>query len=332
MGEKITQVEYHLPGKVIDNSQLEKEFPEWSASRIEKKVGVRSRNVVSENETALDLAGKVSEKILKDYDKQTIDFLILCTQSPDYFLPTSACILQNQLGLRTDIGAFDFNLGCSGFIYGLAISKGLINSGIARNVLMVTSETYSRHLHPKDKANRTIFADGAAAVIIEKSNEENILEFELGTDGSGWNNLIVPNGGMRNPYSTNEIEIIDKSGNTRTNNHLFMNGPEIFNFTIESVPRVFNKLLQKNNMKLEDIDYVIFHQANKFMLEYLRKHIDIPVEKFFNNILYVGNTVSSTIPIALKDSLDNRLIKKGDHVLLCGFGVGYSWGGVIVKI
>jgi|AntAceMinimDraft_7_1070363.scaffolds.fasta_scaffold02942_4 3-oxoacyl-[acyl-carrier-protein] synthase-3 len=332
MGVKIHKIEYYLPGRIVSNKDLEEEFKDWSADKIEKKIGIRTRHVVSDDETALDLAFEASRKVLNAYDKNKIDFLILCTQSPDYYLPTSACILQDKLGLGNNIGAFDFNLGCSGFIYGLAITKGLINSGIANNVLLVTSETYSKHLHPKDKANRTIFGDGAAAIVIEKSPEENIFEFSLGTDGSGFKNLIVPNGGLRNCYDSTAKEVEDDSGSIRTSNNLFMNGPEIFNFTIEAVPKLVTDVFEKNSLSLEDIDYVIFHQANKYMIEYLRKKIAIPKDKFYNNLLDTGNTVSTTIPIALKKCIEEKTIKKGDKVLLVGFGVGYSYGATIISI
>ncbi len=332
MGVKIANIEYYLPEKVVTNDQLAKQFPDWSSEKIEKKVGIRERHIVKEDETALDLALRASKKVFKNYDKDKIDFLILCTQSSDYYLPTSACILQDKLGLKTNIGAFDFNLGCSGFVYGLALAKSLINSNIAKNILLITSETYTKHIHPKDKSNRTMFGDAAAAIIIEKSEEEQIGEFVLGTDGSGYKNLIVPNGGLRNRYNPNSKEIDDGSGSIRTDNNLYMNGPEIFNFTIKAVPKVVAETLVKNSITLDDLDYVIFHQANKYMNEYLRKKINIPKEKFYLNLLHTGNTVSATIPIAIKDALDNKLIKKGDKVLLVGFGVGYSWGGIIVTI
>lgn len=332
MGAKISQIEYFLPENIISNSDLEKEFGRWDADKIEKKIGIRQRHVVSNNETALDIAFKASEKALKNYDRNKIDFIILCTQSPDYYLPTSACILQDKLNLRKNIGAFDFNLGCSGYIYGLAIAKSFISSGIANNILLVTSETYSKHINKNDLANRTIFGDAAAATIIEKTEEENIFEFELGTDGSGMNNLIVPSGGLRQKMEFNPIEIKDESDNIRTNNDLFMNGPEIFNFTIKSVPTAFNNVLEKNNLNIDNIDYVIFHQANKYMIGYLRKKIGIPEEKFYDDILMTGNTVSATIPIALKNASDQGIIKSGDKVLLCGFGVGYSWGATIIKL
>ena len=332
MCAKITKVEYYLPETITTNDDLEKEFPDWSSEKIENKIGIKERHIVKENETALDLALKAGEKVLKNYNKDKIDFLMLCTQSPDYYLPTSACILQNKLKLKTDIGAFDYNLGCSGFVYGLAMAKSLINCEIATYILLITSETYTKHIYPKDKSNRTIFGDAAAAIIIEKSEEEQIGKFVLGTDGSGYKNLIVPNGGLRNRYNDNAKEIDDGFGNIRTDNNLYMNGPEIFNFTIKAVPKVVSEILEKNNTTLEDLDCVIFHQANKYMNEYLRRKINIPEDKFYLNLLHTGNTVSSTIPIAIKDSLDNKVIKKGDRVLLVGFGVGYSWGGTIITI
>jgi len=332
MSAKIVKVEYYLPETVITNDDLAKEFPEWSSDKIEKKIGIRERHIVKENETALDLALETGKKILKNYDKDKVDFLLFCTQSPEYYLPSGACILQDRLGLKTNIGALDYNLGCSGFVYGLGLGKSLINSNITTNILLITSETYTKHIHPKDKSNRTIFGDAAAAIIIEKSEEEQIGEFVLGTDGSGYKNLIVPNGGLRNRYNPSAQEIDDDSGSIRTDNNLYMNGPEIFNFTIKAVPKVVSETLAKNNITLDDLDYVIFHQANKYMNEYLRKKINIPKEKFYLNLLHTGNTVSVTIPIAIKDCLDNNIIKKGDKILLVGFGVGYSWGGTIITI
>jgi 3-oxoacyl-[acyl-carrier-protein] synthase III len=332
MGSIISNIEYYLPEKIVTNELLEKQFSDWNAAKIQEKTGIAERHVVGENETALDLAYQACLKVLNKYDKNKIDFLLLCTQSPDYYLPTSACVLQEKLGLKKSIGAFDFNLGCSGFVYGLAIAKGLIQASLAKNVLLVTSETYTKLIHPKDKGNRTIFGDGAAATIIEECDEEHLLNFILGTDGSGCNNLIVPNGGLRRRFDPEAGEITDENGSIRTDNNLFMNGPEIFNFTIGAIPNVFQEVLEKNSVKLEDIQYVIFHQANKYMIDYLRKKIKIPQEKFYMDMLTTGNTVSATIPIALKNCIDKSIIKKADYVLLLGFGVGYSWGGTIVKI
>jgi 3-oxoacyl-[acyl-carrier-protein] synthase-3 len=332
MAAFIKQIEYYLPQKVITNTNLEDQFKKWEADKIFKKIGIVERHVVGEHETAFDLAYEAANKVLLNYNKESIDFLILCTQSPDYFLPTTSCVLQDKLGLRKDIGAFDFNLGCSGFIYGLAIAKGLINIGVAGNILLIMSETYTKHIHPLDLANRTIFGDGAAATIIETSSQEHIYEFVLGTDGSGMQNLIVPNGGMRHPKDENAEEVTNTSGDISTANCLFMNGPEIFNFTIDAVPAAISNVLKRNNLSLDEIDYVIFHQANKYMIDYLRKKLNIPEHKFFIDMADTGNTVSATIPIGLKKALDRNLVKPGDKVLLCGFGVGYSWGATIIQI
>jgi 3-oxoacyl-[acyl-carrier-protein] synthase-3 len=214
----------------------------------------------------------------------------------------------------------------------LALAKGLITAGIVRNILLITSETYSKHIHPKDQSNRTIFGDGASATILEPSHENKILDFSLGTDGSGYDKLIVPCGGMRKRYMFNPECIEEPPGSFRTENTLYMNGPEIFNFTIEAVPKVVDEVLQKNNIDMEQVDYVIFHQANKYMLDYLRKKIKIPKKKFYLNIMHTGNTVSSSIPIALKNCLDEALLQQGNKVLLIGFGVGFSWGGTIIEI
>lgn len=332
MGCFINKLAVHLPENILTNDELSSMFPEWDSNNIFEKIGIRQRHFVSEYETALDLAIVASEKVLEGFDKNLIDFVILCTQSPDYYLPTTACIVQDKLGLRTNIGAFDFNLGCSGFIYGLAIAKGLIETDLAKNILLIFAETYTKHIHPKDKVNRSIFGDGAAASIISCCENEQILKFELGTDGKGMNNLIVTNGGLRNKYNPAEQDFQDGDNNTRNNNCLYMNGPEILNFTIVKIPSLVSKTLEKNNLTLDTIDYVIFHQANKYMLDYLRKKIRISPDKFYQNMENSGNTVSATIPIALKDAIEKGLIKKGDKVLLAGFGVGYSWGATVIEI
>lgn len=329
---KIKAIEYSLPINILTNNALEQEFPDWSAEKIESKTGIKERHIASANETALDLAIQACEKVLAGYNRQSIDFLLFCTQSPDYILPTSACIIQDRLGLRKNIGAVDFNLGCSGFVYGLALVNGLIASRLASNVLLVMAETYSKHIHPLDKANRTIFGDAAAATIIEASNESKSYTFNLGTDGSGYSNLIIPNGGARQKTAKEEMLLTDESGNSRTDNNLYMNGPEIFNFTIESIPGLVKETLAQNNLSMDDIGFFIFHQANKFILNYLRKKIKIPEEKFYINMEYTGNTVSATIPIAIKQCLDNNIIKPKDKVMVVGFGVGYSWGATIIEI
>jgi 3-oxoacyl-[acyl-carrier-protein] synthase-3 len=332
MGAQISEVSVYLPEKIITNDELVLIDGTLTSAKISGKLGINQRHVVSENETSLDLGYNACLKILKKTNKEDIDFLLLCTQSPDYILPTSACILQDKLGLKKTTGAFDFNLGCSGYIYGLAIAKGLIEAKIARNIILVTAETYSKMLNPKDISNRSIFGDGATATLVQYSDENKIFDLELGTDGSGFNNLIVKNGCFRNPIAHSTEETLDSEGNEQSDNNLYMNGPEIFNFTLDSVPALVKSVLEKNQLDIEEVDYFIFHQANKFMLNHLRNKIGIPREKFYVNLENTGNTVSSTIPIALKDAYDTGLVKTGDKILLCGFGVGYSWGAVIIKL
>jgi 3-oxoacyl-[acyl-carrier-protein] synthase-3 len=329
---KIKLIVSYFPEKILTNDMISNDFPAWNSEKIAEKVGVIKRHVVDEHETALDLAFNAASKVLEGYDKNKIGFVILCTQSPEYILPTTACILQSKLGLSKSVGAFDLNLGCSGYIYGLGISKSLIMANMSKSVLLVMSETYTKHINKLDFANRSIFGDAATATIIELDEDEHIHEFIFGTDGEGACNLIIPNGGARNNYEEKPVLLDALNGNKRTDNDLFMNGPEIFNFTITTIPKLIDDVLKKNNLEISDVDYFIFHQANKFMLDYLRKKLKVPTEKFYNNIMNTGNTVSSTIPIALKDCLENNIIESGDKVLLCGFGVGYSWGATVITI
>lgn len=324
----IKAISYYLPEIIQTNEDLVKEFPEWSAEKVAKKLGISQRHIATENETSGDLAFKAAQKLISENNiaPNSIDFILLCTQSPDYFLPTTACILQNKLGVSKNSGALDFNLGCSGYIYGLSLAKGLIVSGTAKNILLVTAETYSKFIHPKDKINRTIFGDAASATLISTDGFAEILNFTLGTDGSGAEQLIVKSGGMRNPSRSNIIDY-DEANNPVSDDHLFMNGSEIFNFTLDVVPVMISKVLIANNLQKSDINHYVFHQANMYMLNLLRKKLEIDTEKFIIYMDKVGNTVSSTIPIALTESIDNL----NGNVLLSGFGVGLSWGTTVLK-
>ena len=327
----IKAISYYLPERVVTNEELVQEFPEWSVEKVAQKVGVDSRHLAAENETAGDMAEKAAKKLFEEYqiDPKSIDFLMFCTQSPDYFLPSSACILQDRLGIPTSAGAFDYNLGCSGCIYGMAMAKGLIAASIAKNVLLLTAETYNKYLHPSDKSNRSIFGDGAAACLISTEGFAEIGEFILGTDGSGANNLIVKTGAARQKAATG-LSIEDEEGHLWREDYLYMNGGAIFNFTLDAVPAMIKEILEKNSILKDDVDYYVFHQANKFMLNTIRKVCVLPKDKFYVNLKETGNTVSSTVLIGLKDSISNRTIKSGDKVMVTGFGVGLSWGGTIL--
>lgn len=330
MASFIKAISYYLPEAVVSNEDLVGEFPEWSVDKIAKKVGVNQRHIVSKDQCASDIAEQAAEKLFAEsgIDKGCVDFVLLCTQSPDYFLPTTACLLQERLGLSTHCGALDFNLGCSGFVYGLALSKGLIESGISKNVLLITAETYSKHIHHRDKGNRTIFGDAATATLLSTEGFAEIKEFDLGTDGTGANNLIVKSGAMRHREKFEDISF-DKSGNPVSSDHLYMNGSEIFNFTLETVPALVDNVIEKNGLNKDSVDLYVFHQANKYMLDCLFDLMEIEEEKTFVYMSEVGNTVSSTIPIALCEAKKEH--KLAGNVLIAGFGVGYSWGGCILN-
>lgn len=321
-----------LPSQVLTNEDLAALYPAWSAEKILAKTGISSRHVVSEGETATDLAERAARRIFDEcgVDPKLVEFVLLCTQSPDYHLPSSACLLQNRLGIPTTAGALDYDLGCSGYIYGLAMAKGLIAGGIAKNVLLLTAETYTRYLHPMDKSVRTIFGDGAAATFIDSAAAEKIGAFVLGTDGAGAEKLIVPTGGARQAVDSAAVAEEDASGNQRTVNNLSMSGPDIFNFTLDIVPKTMDEVCAKNGLSRDDIDLFVFHQANKFMLDTIRKVNLIPRDKFVVDLDDVGNTVSSTIPIALSRLEKKGGLKSGMKIMLMGFGVGLSWGATIV--
>ncbi len=326
----IKSIEYYLPTRILTNEDLVKEFPEWSVNKIASKIGVMQRHIADKDETAADMAVNAAEKIFANCEnmRNAIDFVLFCTQSPDYFLPTSACLIQEKLHLSTSCGALDFNLGCSGYVYGLSLAKGLILGGIAKNVLLLTGETYSKYLHPRDKSNRTIFGDAASATIISTDGFAEIGNFSLGTDGRGGNNLIVRSGAFKQRKVVDDLRF-DENGAPLSSDFLYMNGGEIFNFTIDAVPPLIIDALTKNALTKNDIQMFIFHQANKYMLNFLRKKLKIDEEHFYFFMDNVGNTVSSTLPITLNEACRENALT--GNVLIAGFGVGYSWGATILK-
>ncbi|MCK6615331.1 MAG: ketoacyl-ACP synthase III [Ignavibacteriaceae bacterium] len=330
----IKAISYYLPENILSNDKLSEQFPEWSVEKISAKIGIASRRVVVGDECSSDLAYNASIKLLVDNDisPDEIGFVLLCTQSPDYFLPTTACLLQERLGIPTSAGALDFNLGCSGFVYGLSLAKGLILAGNIKNVLLIMAETYSKFIHREDKSLRSIFGDAASACLVSACEQDLIGPFVFGTDGRGAKNLIVEYGGMRNRNMFDaKDEVNPETGAISNKAFLYMNGPEIFNFSTKEVPKSVENLLKKANISTVDVDVFIFHQANQYMLEHLRKKMKIPTEKFYIFMENCGNTVSSTIPIALSEAIKDGTIKEGSKVCLVGFGVGYSWGACLVQ-
>ena len=334
MNAKLIGIEYHLPDNCETNEDLLRANPDWEMGKIYAKSGIACRHVALPDETANDLGFWAAQKLLgKQLVKpDEIDFLLCCTQTPDHFLPPNAALLQQRLGLGRHIGAFDINLGCSGYVYGLQVAKCLVQTSQARNVLLVATDTYSKHLHPRDRSVRTLFGDGGAATLIGGADDGpgGIGEFLVGTDGRGAAKLIVPSGAGRLPRSSaTAAEQTDKSGCVRSQDNLYMDGAAVYSFAVSTVPRLVSSLLDRCGYTVDDIDWFVYHQANKFMLETLAELSGIPWKKMVVSLEDVGNTVSASIPIALKRYVDGGQIQPGHRMLLVGFGVGYSWAACV---
>ncbi len=326
----ITRIACYLPETVLTNEELAALYPGWTAEKILEKTGIHERHVADPGECASDLAFKAAERLFEN-EERSADFLLFCTQSPDYLLPTTACLLQHRLRLPVTCAALDFNLGCSGYIYGLALADSVLRAGLSKRVVLLTGDTYSQLIHPLDKSTRTIFGDAGTATLLTTGAPARLHSFVLGSDGSGGPQLIVQTRGARQPAPTSGEIVMDDSGNVLDPNFLYMNGPEIFNFTLRMVPKLVSSILERARLTLTEIDLVVFHQANAFMLEHLRRKLSIPPDKFVVDLAPHGNTVSSTIPLALDGLMRDTRLRPGMKVLLVGFGVGYSWGGCILE-
>jgi 3-oxoacyl-[acyl-carrier-protein] synthase-3 len=314
----------YLPERVETNAQLKAEFPGWDMDLIYEKTGIAARHIAAADECASDLAVRSAQQLFNDFDidPQSIDFILLCTQTPDYPLPTTACLLQSRLGLRTSVGALDFNLGCSGYVYGLSLADGLIRSGAARRVLLLTAETYSKYIHPGDRSLRTIFGDGAAATLIEAADEPTLWAFQFGTDGTGADTLLVTKGGVRP-----ENQAIKPRHRQRWESALYMDGPSLITFTVAAVPQLVDNVLQAAKLTDKDVDLYLFHQATLKMLQQLQQRMGVSEQRLPVVLNDCGNTVSSTIPILIDTLRRDGRLKPGMRSMLVGFGVGWSWAG-----
>ena len=329
---KIAHISCHLPDKRLTNEDLVRDFGTWTPHKIKAKTGITERRVVKD-ELVSDMGKIVAERLFEEtgIDRSEIDMLLLCTETPDFIMPSTACLIHKDLGLKKSCGALDYNLGCSGYLYGLYMASAMVRSKMAGKVLLITGDILTRYVNPGDKSTRTIFGDGFTATLIEASSNDGMGNFIIGTDGTGVPNLIIPAGGAAKPCSDATKEVYrNKYGNTRTDENLYMNGPEVFKFANLEVPPVIASCLNDNNLTMNDIDLVVFHQATEMMLDKLRKDIGIPEDKFYINLEDKGNTVSSTIPLGLRQAQDEGKLKKGDRVLICGFGIGYSWGATVL--
>jgi 3-oxoacyl-[acyl-carrier-protein] synthase-3 len=330
-------VSYYLPEARLSNETLAALYPGWSAQKIFEKTGVRYRHIAAESETAADLAFLAAQRLFdeRSIDRNSVDFLIFCTQEPDYILPSSSCILQDRLGLPMSCGAIDVNQGCSGYVYSLGVAKGLIESGQVRTVLVLTGDTYSKLIHPLDKSVRTLFGDAGSATLLQgrESDAPLIGPFIYGTDGRGADRLIVPTGGFRKSRDDGSSQPReDDSGNVRSGDNLFMDGPDVLTFSLREVPKLYSALLATSKLDVERIDHFVFHQGSFLMLEMLRKKLKLPASKFVIDLEHTGNTVSSTLPVALTRLTGGDATTLSKTVMLVGFGVGYSWAGAMARI
>ena len=332
----IEQIAYALPSRCLTNEELKAAYPDWDFDRLEKRTGVMRRYIAAADETALDFTIRASEELIArgSLRPEEIDAVIFCTQSPDYVMPPNSCLLHGRLGLSPTALAFDITLACSGYIYGLQLAASLIRSGATRRVLLATSDTYSRFIHAGDRATRCLFGDGGAvSILAESSNGRGIRDIRCGTAGSHYDKFMIAAGGMRVPRSAETSrETVDRSGNIRTPEHIQMDGLGVLSFFNATVPRSIREILSLNDLSMDDVDLFIFHQASQIALDSLTNALKIPREKMVYDLADTGNLVSASIPVALSRAIESGRARKGQLVLLCGFGVGLSWGAALVDL
>lgn len=286
---------------------LEKIYPNWKLKDVLKKTGIKTLYLSNDNEDVVNLSIKSCKKTLKNFDKNKIDCIIVVTQTAKEKLPSVSCMLQNYLKLRKDIIAFDIGLGCSGFVYGLSVINSLLVSNSIKTVLFVCADTYNKFLDNKNRTCRTVFSDAASSCIIKKVNSNKKIKFSFLTDGSGATDLI------------------------EKNNNIEMKGSNIYHFTTKNIPILFKDILKKNKLKKKNIDHFVFHQASKLVMDKLIEILELDKNKVFKNYDKIGNTVSSSIPIALENLSKKKKIKKNQKIMLIGFGVGLSAAASIIN-
>jgi 3-oxoacyl-[acyl-carrier-protein] synthase-3 len=334
MGVVIKHIEYYLPEKNISNDDLQKAHPTWNVLKVGEKSGVFNRHIAGDEETALDLAVKAVEKLFisSSMKRNDIDGIIFCTQSPDYIMPSNSFLIHSKFDFATNVWAIDYNLACSGFVYGLAIARGMIETGMGKNLLLITADTYSKYINKGDRSTSVLFGDGAAATIVSKDDAEGIVDIELASSGNEYESFYIPAGGCRIPKNDKTSALnTDHSGNFRSQEDIHMNGFAVWKFISRTVPVQIRSLLTRNKMEINDFDLCVFHQASKLTLDSLAKALKIDNEKIYMNLDKVGNTVSASIPIALKFAEEEGRLRKGNKILISGFGVGLSWGSLILK-
>jgi 3-oxoacyl-[acyl-carrier-protein] synthase-3 len=330
----ISAIEYYLGTKTLRNEELNKENPLWDMDKATERSGVISRPIAPVGVTALDLSYQAVKRLIK-VDKNIlsgVDGLIFCTQTPDYLLPSNSNLLHGLLDLPSQVMAFDINHACSGYPYAIGIAKSLVNSGMATRVLLITSDTYSRLIHPLDRSVRPLFGDAATASIVSVGDNFVIDDLVFGTAGKLASRFIIENGGMRHSKKNTSEARLDSAHRVRSPDHIQMDGMGVLSFFIKIVPTSIQEILGRNNLSLKDISYFVFHQASRLALDSLRKTMNLPSEKVIIDMSNTGNLVSSSIPVVLKRAMDKGLFQKGDRIVLGGFGVGLSWGTVLMTV
>jgi 3-oxoacyl-[acyl-carrier-protein] synthase III len=327
-GAAIVGVVSCLPKNQVSNSKFENQFGEAAVKDVVKMIGVQNRFWTDESTSTRDLCAQAGRQLLSqlDWSATSVDALIFVSQTPDYRLPASACALQSDLGLPSACIAFDINLGCSGYPYALWLGMSMVQTGAARRVLLAVGDTISKIVDPTDRSTALLFGDAGTVTAIEAAQEQKAT-FVLGTDGSGACNLIVPKGGFKDYSMSGDPRLLEKASDC-----LYMDGGEIFNFTLRAVPALVSATIESSGMALGEHDGFLFHQANLFMLKHLAKKAKLPVEKTPINIDQYGNTSCASIPLLMTTCLQDRLQKESMQLAMFGFGVGYSWAGVSLSV
>ena len=304
-------------------------------AKVVASTGVRARHIAPPQVCTSDLCAAAAQRLLEklSWAADSIDLLIFVTQTPDYVLPATACSLHDRLGLPKTCAAFDLNLGCSGYVYGLSVAAVHMQAGAARRVLLLVGDTISKIVSPEDRSVAYLFGDAGSATALEASSGAPAMHFLTGSDGTGAGFLQVPAGMFRTPSSAEtKIGRPRENGNVRSDEQLHMNGPEIFNFTIREVPRLITETLQACQWRAEEVDGFVLHQANRYMLDYLAKRMKLPAEKVVLALEGYGNTSSASIPLAICAQLRDRLSQGRARLVFAGFGVGFSWASAGVEV
>ena len=313
----------YTPKNLVENERLQ-EFLETSDEWIRTRTGIE-RRYISLDENTSDLAVEASKKALSQarLSAEEIDLIIVATVTPDNFTPSTACIVQDKLGAK-NAWAFDINAACTGFIYALKLGRSLIRSGEANNALIIGAETLSKALNWEDRGSCVLFGDGAGATVLTSTEEDcGIKCVNVKSDGSKGDSLVIQGLPLNSPF---------KDGKEVSENYINMNGREIFKFATKVMEESIVEILEKENIKIEDITAIIPHQANLRIIDYVVKRLGIPREKFITNLQNYGNTSGASIPIALCESIDEGNLKKGDNIIMVGFGGGLTWGAALIKL